>query len=327
MSEELMEQTGQEVQRPLAVIEGEILFYKAQAGGAMLEIGRRLAEAKKQVPHGEWGAWLEEKVQFSGRSAQRFMKLAEEYGTESDTVTLLGTRKALALLTLEPDEREEILAENHLVGGEEKSAGDMSAEEFEELIRAKKEAKKLQAEVERLEDQGKVMEAKLTSAEVELGQARRKAEKAQADADQAETARRKMAQDMVQQKKLLDGRDQEAKEARERAEDLAKQLQALRSKPVDVAVREPSAEEIEAKAAPAVAKAREESREEIEALRKKLAAADPCTAAFKVRFDAWQEGFSRMMEALEQVAAADRGKADKLHRAVAAALEAMVKKV
>ena len=44
--------------------------------------------------------------------------------------------------------------------------------------------------------------------------------------------------------------------------------------------------------------------------------ADPYTAAFKARFEAWQEAYERMAEALEQVRAADPEKAKKLKGAV-----------
>ena len=39
--------------RDLGVIEAEILFYKRQAGESILEIGRRLNEAKEQLGHGQ----------------------------------------------------------------------------------------------------------------------------------------------------------------------------------------------------------------------------------------------------------------------------------
>ena len=142
MNEELnvMEQ-GMEPVRDIEVITQEILFYKQQAGAAILEIGTRLIEAKQALQHGEWQAWLEERVDFSVRTAQRFMKVAEGYG-KSDTVTLLGTRKALALLALEPEEREEFLNETHLVEGVEKTAVDMTAAELEKAIRERDEARR-----------------------------------------------------------------------------------------------------------------------------------------------------------------------------------------
>ena len=97
-------------QRDLALIEGEILFYKRQAGGAIIEIGRRLIEAKRQLEHGEWLPWLREKVDLSERSAQNFMRLAKEY-SKSAEIADLGASKALALLALPPQERERFTSE------------------------------------------------------------------------------------------------------------------------------------------------------------------------------------------------------------------------
>lgn len=54
--------------RDLEVITEEICFYKRQAGTSFIEIGRRLNEAKAQLPHGSWLSWLRERVDISERS-------------------------------------------------------------------------------------------------------------------------------------------------------------------------------------------------------------------------------------------------------------------
>ena len=68
-----------EITRPIEVITQEINFYKLQAGNAIIEIGKRLHEAKLTLPHGAWGAWLQNEVEFSERTAQNFMRIAKEY--------------------------------------------------------------------------------------------------------------------------------------------------------------------------------------------------------------------------------------------------------
>lgn len=92
-------------ERDIDVITEEINFYKQQAGMAILEIGKRLVEAKAQLSHGEWLPWLEKKVEFSERSAQQYIRLWKEYG-KSATVADLGVRKALVLLALPDTERD-----------------------------------------------------------------------------------------------------------------------------------------------------------------------------------------------------------------------------
>lgn len=68
-----------EITRPIEVITQEINFYKLQAGNAIIEIGKRLHEAKLTLPLGAWGAWLQNEVEFSERTAQNFMRIAKEY--------------------------------------------------------------------------------------------------------------------------------------------------------------------------------------------------------------------------------------------------------
>lgn len=65
--------------RTIETITGDILEAKRQGGEAILTIGRCLIEAKEMLSHGEWRSWLEERVEFSERSAQRFMRLAREW--------------------------------------------------------------------------------------------------------------------------------------------------------------------------------------------------------------------------------------------------------
>lgn len=224
MAEEIGLTQAEKTERELEVIETEILFYKQQAGTAILEIGARLIEAKRQLNHGEWEAWLTEKVDFSVRSAQRFMKLAEGY-SKSDTVTLLGTRKALALLALEESEREEFLDEKHVVNGEEKSAEEMTAAELEQAIRERNEA-------------------------------RLALEQAEADRKTAEAARTRMEAEMLLAKNRMDDLEQQMKRkeadanrkaaaAEARAELLREELEELRNRPVEVAV-ESDEEELDA---------------------------------------------------------------------------------
>lgn len=40
-----------------------------------IEIGRRLTEAKAMVKRGTWGTWLKERVDYSQRTANNFMKM------------------------------------------------------------------------------------------------------------------------------------------------------------------------------------------------------------------------------------------------------------
>ena len=298
--------------RPIEVIENEIIFFKAQASASMLEIGRRLIEAKEQLPHGQWQKWLAEKVAFSERSAQRFMRIAEGY-SKADNLTGLGATKALQLLAFEEVEREEFIAEKHKVNGEEKTVQEMTSAELDEAIRARKQAE---------DELAKVKQEKL-DAEVRAENFAKEAEKAKANADSAKAAGEKMAADLKSIKSELKEQKSLAETVTAEAEELKQELKELKDKPVDVAVREPSEEEVAALAAPQIEAARAEGAEKIRELEKRLAMSDPDTAVFKMRFIAWQEAYDKMMEQLEKVAAADSAKAEKLRAAVMAAREEM----
>lgn len=118
----------------------EINIYKAQAGSCIVEIGKRLALAKSLLEHGQWLAWLTERVEFSERTAQRFMKVAEGYANPTP-VSDLGLSKALLLLQLPEEEREEFLGATHEVGGGEKTVQEMSKRELEKVIRERDAAR------------------------------------------------------------------------------------------------------------------------------------------------------------------------------------------
>ena len=311
------------ITRPIEVIENEIVFFKEQASASMLEIGRRLIEAKQQIPRGEWQRWLAEKVKFSERSAQRFMKIAEGY-KDADTVSVLGTRKALALLAFEDVERDEFIAGKHDVNGEEKTVQEMTSAELDEAIRRYKEAE---------DELAKAKQEKL-DAEVRADNFAREAEKAKANADIAKASGEKMAEDMKILKANLKDQKNQAETASAEVEELKKELKELKGKPVDVAVREPDEEEIKAMAAAYIAEAKADAAAEVEEahagdyerilqLEKQLAMADPETAVFKMRFVAWQEAFGKMMEQLGKVAEQDDVKAVKLRTAIAAAWKEM----
>lgn len=86
-----------ERQRPLEVIESENNFYKTQTATGIIEIGKRLIEAKEQLSHGQWGDWLKEKVEFSQATANRFMRVANELANSS-TLTNLSQVQATRYL-------------------------------------------------------------------------------------------------------------------------------------------------------------------------------------------------------------------------------------
>ena len=152
----------QEIER----LRTEILIYKDQAATNIIEIGHRLIQAKELMPHGEWGKWLEERVDFSQSTAVKFMKVAKEF-SNSESVTNLGTKKLFLLLDLPPDEREEFTQQpQQLPSGETKTVQQMSTRELQEAIKARKsaeqEAKKANEQVDDLLTENKRLNKELS---------------------------------------------------------------------------------------------------------------------------------------------------------------------
>lgn len=306
--------------RSIETITDEILELKQTAGEAILEIGNRLIEAQTMLSHGEWLTWLTERVEFSPRTAQRFMRLSREW-SNATALSHLGATKALALLALPPDEREQFMAEPHQVDGQEKNVIDMSARQLEQAIKDRDEARKA-------------------------------AEVAQAEASAAEQARAKMAEDMALLNARLSGAQEDREQAAQAVARLEAQLAELKEKPVEVAVEtvvDPEAIEkarAEAvaemqgkldKAKEAKAKAderRKQAEASVEILKKSIdemerkekkatLGADKDLAQFEVLFDQTQSNVYKMQGILLKVRGRDETAAGKLCKAIRALAEAV----
>lgn len=203
----VMETTG-DGPKDIEAITSEILTLKEKAGTAILDIGRRLIDAKALLPHGEWLPWLTERVEFSERSAQNLMRLAREW-SNPQALADLGATKALTLLALPREERERFLEEHNVI--------DMSARQLETVIRERDEALKA-------------------------------AQAAQADAATAEEARAKMAEDMRLLNVRLEGSREDRDQAMRDVARLEAELEALKARPVEVAVETVVDQEAVAKA-------------------------------------------------------------------------------
>ena len=182
--------------RDIEVITREILDAKRRGGEAILTIGRCLTEAKQAIPHGEWLPWLNERVELSERAAQRLIRLSREWSNPT-ALSDLGATKALALLALPADERDQFIETHNVV--------DMSARQLEQAIKDRDEARKA-------------------------------AETAQAEASAAEQARAKMEEDMKLLNARLSGAQEDREQAAQAVARLEAQLAELKEKPVEVAV-------------------------------------------------------------------------------------------
>lgn len=322
--------------RSLTVVAAEINALTANMLSGVIEIGRRMCEAKEMVPYGTFGDWIKENTGYSSSTANNFMRLYKEYGdrqgclfgveAECQTIGKLSYTKALALLSVPENERENFACEV--------DAEHISTRELEQAIRERDEARKA-LDKERASGEGAAM--KIADLQSALEKANEEAGRAIDRADDAEQTVKKFSEENV---RLTD--------------DLAnaeRRIRELENRPVDVAVQQPSQEDIDKAVAEAMAesekahaeeieelksnkdaevkradKLAEEKRKltekltaEIEKLKKQIAASDASVTAFKTRFEIWQESYRTMTDALESVGAEE--KKEKCRSAVKKVLE------
>lgn len=220
-------------ERTIEEITGEIMHLKESAGNAIIGIGQRLLEAKGMLSHGEWLPWLTEKVEFSERTAQNFMRLAREW-SNPQALADLGATKALTLLALPANERDAFMAENHIVDGDEKTVIDMSARELEQAIRERDEAAKAR-------------------------------EAALAEKQAAEQARDQISKDMKVANERLASAQAELDSAADREAELRESLAELKNRPIEVqGAAVPDEKALEAARSEGAAAARKEAEQKLQ---------------------------------------------------------------
>lgn len=267
-------------ERTIEAITEEILSRKANAGGEILRIGQCLLEAKAKLSHGEWLPWLEERVEFSARTANRFMKLAQEW-SDPTSLSDLGYAKALQLLALPEPERETFMSEHDV--------SSMTSRELEKAIRERDEARKA-------------------------------TEEAQADLKAVRTSHDSMAENLKVANVLLKQAQEEKSAASDHMAELEKELAGLKAAPVEVAVMAVDQAKLDAARAEGEAvQAEEVARLQAELDRAQVSAAGPDVARFEVYFNQAQEAAKQLRELLIKARSrADQDLAGRLSQALAA---------
>lgn len=246
--------------RDIDIVTAEIVTIKRQANQvlitAAIEIGRRLTEAKAMVPFGEWGKYLEERVEYSQSTANNLMKIYKEYGSDQESLfdgfaksqafANLNYTQALAMLSIPVEEREAFAVENDVAN--------KSTREIQELIRQRDETREaLAAAEDAVTDANNEKVAALRQLDI----MKARAEEAEAEAE----CRTKEAAELSQ--KVISAREAEKK--------AKAQLKEARENPV-VSDDQMAKIRKEAEAA-AAAQAAEKAAKETEKLQKKLDAA------------------------------------------------------
>lgn len=319
--------------RDIDIVTNEINSLLSQAQCLLLtfaiEIGRRLVEAKSLLPHGGWGNWLKEKVGFSQSSANNYMKIFEEYGDEqitlfgavpnSQTLGNLPYTKALKLLALPSEEREDFVKDNKVE--------DMSSRELEQAVKERNEARaaaekaeKEKEELQSLLDEKEDFEEKARTAGENARLALAAKEKAEADLIKAKENEKKAKEALKKLKENPEIPDSvtekiKAEAEAEASENAKKELENTiqeANKKIDEALEQKSQAEKQA----------EDMKHYIEALKKEQKMNNPAVMEFKVYFSQAQEVQDKLINLLGRIKAEDPETAGKL----GAALEAVGKK-
>lgn len=278
--------------RTPVVIATEINTIKRQAQTILLtsaiEIGRRLVEAKEMVPHGEWGTWLEENVDYKTSTANNLMRIAREYG--DNQLSMFGGKdlqalgnisytQAVALLGVPDYEREEFVQEHDVEN--------MSTRELQQAIKERNEA------LEKL----KATEKALDAAETDL-------EAIKEDLDEARQARwaleGKLSETSIDlANATTNGNLAEVQRLQRELEQAGKDLEKAKAK-VGELEDQLKDKPVEVSAAEVVEKIPEEVAQELEQLRAKAGQSE-AVAKFRVQFDSLTKDFNDMLVTLNEI--------------------------
>ena len=302
--------------RTLEVIAAEIHTFTASMLNNVIEIGRRLCEAKEMMPYGEFGKWVKENTAYSVSSANNFMRLFNEYGaaqgslfgaeTESQTLGKLSYSKALALLAVPAEEREAF--------AERVDAEHLSSRELQEAIRERDEAR----------SEANNTAVKLAEAENELAAAK---ETIQYMSDQGEVQKRidaavadalkEAEKTAAAERKTLEGKIAAAEKGLKESQAVAERFRKA-SEEKDAVIEKQKAEGI-------TSIEKERLTREIEDLKKQLAMSDTAVTGFRTILGEWVGLYEQLLRRLDELP--DRETAARLRAALGKQLEAFGEKV
>ena len=285
--------------RSIEIVTAEIYTIRDNAArvfmDSVVQIGRRLEEAKQLVPHGEWTDYLDTKLGYKPSTAQNYMRIAREFGdgqvglsgkTASDFFGNLGYSQLLPLLGLPEEEREQLAEENDLAG--------MSSREIAALVKERDEAKAAAAAAQEQADKQR-QEARSARDALATAKDKLKAEKQKAQ-EQAAAAQAN-AQTAAELQRKLDELAEKANQPRELTEE---EREALRA-------------EIAAEQAKAVQAAEARAAEALARLEK---VKNPAAHKVNFLFGELSSTFNRLREALQELEQSDEEAAGKMSKAI-----------
>lgn len=233
------------VSSEINTIVSEIKIIKNQTSKILLnsamEIGKRLKEAKSLVGHGNWEKWLEEKVEYSKRTATNLMRLYDEYGSKSGEdlnrklVADLGYTQAIAMLKLDFEDRENLMITHDV---EEMSVKEIEKEVQEKLaLKKEKEAleKQLEDELEKGSELSKSLEEKLKKIEEYESKMKEKTEEIKELKSKASQGEKNLNPEELEKANAeLEKKKQEIKELKAKLKEKPKEVEVEVEKVIEV---------------------------------------------------------------------------------------------
>lgn len=296
----------------------EILILKQQTAQNIIEIGKRLISAKGSLPHGEWGKYLDEKVDFSQRTANNFMKVANEF-SNSQTLANLSQSKVFALLSLPQDERETFVKENPV--------DEMSTRELQQAIKdrdkAEKEKEIYASAMKKAEDAKFISDNLLRESKEAAKEDIKKLKDSLKDEKERSSAEIAKLQTFIGEAKIS-GNDEEVERLQaslkeiqvdldssaQRIDELEEQLK----KPIDVITAEPVI----------IEKVPEAIEKELQELREKAnQSGDNSVVKFKIYFAELQVTFKNQLEVMAKIKESDPETYEKCKRNVSVLINRM----
>ena len=285
---------------------------------AIVEIGKRLVEAKELVDHGEWCSYLKVELGYKQSAANNYMRIYREYEAnglmaKSQTFGNLSPSQALALIAIPSEEREAFAEENDVEN--------MTARQLQQAIRERDEARQAlkdnQAELAVERETARLAQQELLDAQQKVSSAKSSEEAWQAEIDKLKAAATKAASDAAKAKeqlKKLKANPKISDELREQisAEAAAKAAEQARA---ELQKQLASAEQT----AQTAAREREQAEATARALEEKLAAAqknakasDPDVMAFNLLASQIRNNFNTLHGYQKKMASADPEMGEKM---------------
>ena len=282
----------------------------AMSAAMLADAGRRLIEIKGRMPHGEFGDWCKNNLEFSYRKAARMMQLAERMADEGSLFSKMPTLADIGISSVW-----ELLAAPEEVAAEIVETEDVPGMTVREL---KEKIKEMTARMKAAEERADAAELAAGSGDSqELEDMRLSVEHMKESLDKKESER---AEAVAASEKAT---DQLAK-----AKEKLKALKAKQEEEVEKAVSEKSEQlksEARAEAEKRISELEaeiKESEEEVEQLTKKLQSADNEEfTRFRIQANIMQNAFNDCFGAIDKAELTNKESAAAMKKALRQILE------